>query len=67
MDKRGDERFTFVPARSALLVLDMQAYFLDATFHPFHHASLLNLAHGFSELKLVGEILENMAGKPAHD
>jgi len=33
----------------------------------FHRASLLNLAHGFAELKLVGEILEDLARESAHD
>jgi bifunctional isochorismate lyase/aryl carrier protein len=32
--RRGD-RFTFVPERSALLVLDMQAYFLEAASHAY--------------------------------
>ncbi len=33
--KRHSERFTFVPEKSALLVLDMQAYFLEATSHAY--------------------------------
>jgi len=39
-----------------------------ATYHEsFHRASLLNLTHGFAELKLVSEILEDLTGEFAHD
>lgn len=34
-EARHDERFTFAPEKSALLVLDMQAYFLEATSHAY--------------------------------
>jgi isochorismate hydrolase len=47
-------------ARSAF-VRGFQAFFLvdgTATYNrEFHHASLLNLSHGFATLSLVGEIL----------
>ena len=32
----------------------------------YHRASLLNLAHGFAELKLVREIMAGLAGDPPH-
>ena len=56
-------------ARSAFM-RGFEVFFLvdgTATYTEAHHrASLLNLAHGFAEMKLVQEILDGLPEVPAH-
>jgi isochorismate hydrolase len=56
-------RAAFGRGFEVLFLIDGTATYTEA----FHQASLLNLAHGFAELKLVPEILEVLAKVPAHD
>ena len=56
-------RAAFGRGFEVLFLVDGTATYTEA----FHQASLLNLAHGFAELKLVPEILESLAKVPADD
>jgi isochorismate hydrolase len=56
-------RAAFGRGFEVLFLVDGAATYTEA----FHQASLLNLAHGFAELWLVAEILEDLAKVPDHD